>query len=142
MKALCLVSSLLSSLGLRVELFLFCTWLEIHTEVIKLFGPIQELCLILLFILLFFEEVVGPIVEIELYLALLSVFFLIFDGGILAIIFLRNLDIGIIEIDQGSFFVGAEEHVLPIIVDSLEGLDAVVVESRRTNISRACVSCF
>lgn len=62
MKALGLVSSLLPSLGFRVELFLFCVWLEIHAEVVKLFSPIQELCLVLFFILLLFEEVIGPIV--------------------------------------------------------------------------------
>lgn len=67
---------------------------------------------------------------------------MIFDGSILTIIFLRNFDVCIIEIDQRGFLIGAKEHVLPVIVDSLEGLDAVVVKSRRTDISSARVPCF
>jgi hypothetical protein len=71
--------------------------------------------------------------------ALLSIFLLVFKCGMLTIIFLRDLDVCIIKINQRSFLIGPKEHILSIIMNPLEGLDAIIVKCWRTDISSACI---
>ena len=79
--------------------------------------------------------------KVKLDLPFLMIFFLIFDGGELAdVVLVAEFDIGIIDVNERGFFVGAEEHVFAIIVDPLEWLDAVVVEIRRANVCGAVIS--
>lgn len=80
--------------------------------------------------------------QIDLNFTLLSVFFLIFQCGILTIIFLWDLDISVIKINQGSFLIRPKKHVLSIIMHPLKGLYTIIVKCWRTNISSACISSF
>jgi hypothetical protein len=66
---------------------------------------------------------------------------LIFKGGELALVLLIiYFDICILQVNQGCFLVRSKEHVLPIIMDSLEGLDAIVVKAGRADISRTDIA--
>lgn len=79
--------------------------------------------------------------KVELYLPFLMVFFLIFDGGELTVVALvAEFDICVVDVDERGFLIGAEEHVLPIVMDSLEGLDAVVVKIRRADVCSTVIS--
>lgn len=64
------------------------------------------------------------------------------DGLILLIIVSLEMqfDIFVLDIDERSFLVGSKEHVLFIVVDSFEWLDAAVIKVRRTDISTAGLS--
>lgn len=64
------------------------------------------------------------------------------DGLILLIIVSLEMqfDIFVLDVDERSFLVGSKEHVLFIVVDSFEWLDAAVIEVRRTDISTAGLS--
>lgn len=69
------------------------------------------------------------------------ILFLIFDGGKLAdVVLVAEFDISIINVDERSFFIRTKEHVFPIVMDSFEGLDAVVIEIRRAYICSAVIS--
>lgn len=51
-----------------------------------------------------------------------------------------KFDIFVFDVDERSFLVGSKEHILFIVVDSFEWLDAAVIEVRRTDISAAGLS--
>ena len=51
-----------------------------------------------------------------------------------------QFDIFILYVDERSFLVRSKEHVFFVVVDSLEWLNAAVIEVRRTDISTAALS--
>lgn len=123
--------SLLSALGLGVELFFVGLAIEVHLQLRK-FVAIEKLCFVLF--LVFLIEAVGSY-RIMYYFSLFVAVEL-FDVLILFIIagLQVDFDIFVLYVDKRSFLVRAKEHVLLIIVDSFEWFDAVVIEVRRADI--------